>query len=232
MLKKVCACLLTGTIALSAAACVDGGATKKSTESSQGTLHEKESKDSKYKSTFKESLFYGDSIFEAISSYELLDDKNIFAGNGKAAFMALEKTDGGDDVDEIAKRSPKHIFMNLGMNDLYLPGENPVKLAVSNYVKVIQKVKEKLPNIKIHLMSITPVSEELLAKDTQLKQINDLNVAIKDMAKSEKVDFIDLSPIFEKNNIKDLYDKKANDGMHFDEKYYPILFEHVKGYVK
>ncbi|WP_306008657.1 GDSL-type esterase/lipase family protein [Bacillus sp. MMSF_3353] len=228
MFKKVCVCLLTGTIALSAAACVDGGGTKKSTESSQGTLHEKESKDSKYKSTFKDSLFFGDSMIEAISHYEILDEKNVLGSAGGATMFAL------DEVENVVKRKPEHIFMNFGSNDLLLPMdlegkpiENPIKFSTDNYSKLIQKIREKLPNVKIHLLSVTPVTDEGVQKEPRYKNINEYNVKLKELAKAENVEYIDLSSIFENN--KNLHDQ---DGVHFKVDYYKLLLEQLKGSVK
>ncbi|MGZ9644331.1 GDSL-type esterase/lipase family protein [Bacillus thuringiensis] len=228
MFKKVCVCLLTGTIALSAAACVDGGVTKKSTESSQGTLHEKESKDSKYKSTFKESLFFGDSMIEAISHYEILDEKNVLGSAGGATMFAL------DEVENVVKRKPEHIFMNFGSNDLLVsmdlegkPIENPIKFSTDNYSKLIRKIREKLPNVKIHLLSVTPVTDEGVQKEPRYKNINEYNVKLKELAKAENVEYIDLSSIFENN--KNLHDQ---DGVHFKVDYYKLLLEQLKGSVK
>ncbi|EOO61998.1 hypothetical protein IKE_05788 [Bacillus cereus VD196] len=228
MFKKLCVCLLTGTIVISAAACVDGGATKKSTESSQGTSHEKESEYSKYKSTFKDSLFFGDSMIEAISHYEILDDENVLGSAGGATMFAL------DEVENVVKRKPEHIFMNFGSNDLLLPMdledkpiENPIKFSTDNYSKLIQKIKEKLPNAKIHLLSVTPVTDEELQKEPRYKNINEYNVKLKELAKAENVEYIDLSSIFEKN--KNLHDQ---DGIHFKADYYKLLLEQIKCSVK
>ncbi|MGU3442729.1 GDSL-type esterase/lipase family protein [Bacillus cereus] len=228
MFKKLCVCLLAGTIALSTAACVDGGGAKKSTESIQGTSHEKESENSKYKSTFKDSLFFGDSMMEAISHYEILDEENVLGLAGGATMFAL------DEIENVAKRKPEHIFMNFGSNDLLLPMdlegktiENPVKFSIDIYSKLIQKIKEKLPNVEIHLLSVTPVTDKNLEEKPQYKHINEYNAALKELAKTEKVEYIDLSPIFEKN--KDLHDQ---DGVHFKADYYKLLLEQLKGSVK
>ncbi|NIE91180.1 hypothetical protein F3J09_10305 [Bacillus sp. Ab-1751] len=228
MFKKVCVCLLTGAVALSSAACVNNGNEKKENGVTQSATHEKTSKDSAYKTIFKNSLFFGDSMIEAISHYEFLDDKNVLGSAGGATMFAL------DEIENVAKRKPEHIFMNFGSNDLLLPMdlegkpiENPVKFSIDNYSKLIQKIKEQLPNVKIHLLSVTPVTDKNLEEKPQYKHINEYNSALKELAKTEKVEYTDLSPIFEKN--KDVHD---SDGVHFKADYYKILLEQLKGSVK
>ncbi|MGN4446724.1 GDSL-type esterase/lipase family protein [Bacillus cereus group sp. MYBK79-1] len=228
MLKKVCVCLLTGAITITSAACVNNESEKKSNEVTQNTTQEKKSKNSAYQSTFKNSLFFGDSMIEAISHYEFLDDKNVLGSAGGATMFAL------DEVENVVKRKPEHIFMNFGSNDLLLPMdlegkpiENPVKFSIDKYSKLIQKIKEQLPNVKIHLLSITPVTDKNVEEKPQYKHINEYNSALEKLAKAEKVEYIDLSSIFEKN--KDLHD---SDGVHFKADYYKILLEQLKGSVK
>ncbi|PEB78914.1 GDSL-type esterase/lipase family protein [Bacillus nitratireducens] len=229
MLKKVCVCLLTGAVALTSAACVNNGAEKPSNKVTQNATHEKTSKDSAYKPIFKNSLFFGDSITEGMIDQELIEDKNIIADKGKVTAMAIE-----EDVNKVVEKNPEHIFMSFGTNDLLMPMdlegkpiENPIKFSIDNYSKLIQKIKGKLPNVSIHLLSVTPVADKVLKEYPQYKHIDEYNVKLKELAKTEKVEYIDLSPIFEKN--KDVHD---SDGVHFKADYYKMLLEQLKGSVK
>ncbi|MGE7926684.1 GDSL-type esterase/lipase family protein [Lysinibacillus xylanilyticus] len=228
MLKKVCICLMMGAIALTSAACVDKGDEKSSNTVTQNTAHEKKSEDI-YKSIFKNSLFFGDSITEGISYQELIDDTNVIADAGKVTVMAIE-----EDVVKVVEKNPEHIFMSFGINDLLMPMDlegnpidNPVEYSNDNYSKLVQKVKEKLPNVKIHILSVTPVTEKALQEFPQYKHINEYNAKLKELAKAEKVEYIDLSPIFDKNT--DLHDE---DGVHFKADYYTQLLDLLKTSVK
>ncbi|PDY84200.1 GDSL-type esterase/lipase family protein [Bacillus toyonensis] len=229
MLKKVCVCLLTGAVALTSAACVNNGTEKIENGFTQSDKHEKTSKDSAYKPIFKNSIFFGDSITEGMIDQELIEDKNIIADKGKVTVIAIE-----EDVNKVIERKPEHIFMSFGTNDLLMPMdlegkpiENPVEFSIDNYSKLIQKIKEKLPNVSIHLLSVTPVADKVLQEYPQYKHIDEYNVKLKELAKAEKAEYIDLSPIFEKN--KDLHDQ---DGVHFKANYYKLLLEQLKGAVK
>ncbi|MES5927413.1 GDSL-type esterase/lipase family protein [Bacillus cereus group sp. MG9] len=229
MLKKVCVCLLTGAVALTSAACVNNETEKPSNKVTQNATHEKISKDSAYKPIFKNSLFFGDSITEGMIDQELIEDKNIMADKGKVTAIAIE-----EDVNKVIETKPEHIFMSFGTNDLLMPMDlegkpidNPVKFSIDNYSKLIQKIKEKLPNVSIHLLSVTPVADKVLQEHPQYKHIDEYNEKLKELAKAEKAEYIDLSPIFEKN--KDLHDQ---DGVHFKADYYKMLLEQLKGSVK
>ncbi|MFJ6265824.1 GDSL-type esterase/lipase family protein [Lysinibacillus xylanilyticus] len=228
MLKKVCTCLMMGAIALSSAACVDNRTGKTSNTVTQNTAHEKKSEDI-YKSIFKNSLFFGDSITEGINYQDLIDDTNVIAEAGKVTVMAIE-----DDVDKVVERKPEHIFMSFGINDLLMPMDlegnpidNPVRYSIDNYSKLIQKVKENLPNVNIHILSVTPVTDKALQEFPQYKHIDEYNEQLKELAKAEKAEYIDLSPIFDKD--LDLYDE---DGVHFKANYYTQLLDLLKLSVK
>jgi len=228
MLKKVCICLMIGAIALTAAACTDKGTEKTSNTVTQNTAHEKKSEDI-YKSIFKNSLFFGDSITEGLNYQELIDDTNVIADAGKVTVMALD-----EDVDKVVEKNPEHIFMSFGINDLLMPMDlegnpidNPVKYSIDNYSKLIQKVKGKLPNVKIHILSVTPVTDKALQEFPQYKHINEYNAKLKELAKAEKAEYIDLSPIFDKDT--NLHDE---DGVHFKANYYTELLDLLKSSVK
>ncbi|MFJ5563190.1 GDSL-type esterase/lipase family protein [Lysinibacillus xylanilyticus] len=228
MLKKVCTCLMMGAIALSSAACVDNRTGKTSNTVTQNTAHEKKSEDI-YKSIFKNSLFFGDSITEGINYQDLIDDTNVIAEAGKVTVMAIE-----DDVDKVVERKPEHIFMSFGINDLLMPMDlegnpidNPVRYSIDNYSKLIQKVKENLPNVNIHILSVTPVTDKALQEFPQYKHIDEYNEQLKELAKAEKAEYIDLSPIFDKD--LDLHDE---DGVHFKANYYTQLLDLLKLSVK
>ncbi len=76
---------------------------------------------------FQDSVFLGDSITEALSFHDVLDEANVLAGAGKTAEFALE------DIDELTKRSPKHIFIQLGSDDILWPTDDPKAYSLAHY---------------------------------------------------------------------------------------------------
>ncbi|MEB4817474.1 GDSL-type esterase/lipase family protein [Bacillus thuringiensis] len=172
---------------------------------------------STFKSIFKTSVFLGDSITDGLHDLDVLDEENIISGIGKSIGDAQEN------VEQVANQKPENIFILLGLCNLTETKES----AVTQYSQLIQKIKEKLPNTKINILSITPVTPERIQKEERYKNINDFNEGFKMIAKKEQVNFIDLSPIFKDN--PELYIK---DGIHFKPEFYPIWLEYLKNQLK
>lgn len=226
MIKKIITIPLIGIIALSA--CGNPDSKKDITsplpkiDSSSVTL-KKESHSSSnidistFKTIFKTSVFLGDSITDGLHDLDILDEENIVSGMGKSIGDAQKN------IEQIATQRPQNIFILLGLGNLSETKES----AVTQYSQLIQKIKEKLPNTKINIMSITPVTPERAQKEERYRNINDFNEGFKMLAKKEQVNFIDLSPIFKDN--PNLY---AKDGIHFKTEFYPLWLEYLKDQLK
>ncbi|SFL94806.1 Lysophospholipase L1 [Salibacterium qingdaonense] len=172
---------------------------------------------SSYQSTFSNSVFVGDSIIGGLTNDDLLDGIHVMGGLGATAEFTLEH------VDEVVRRKPGYVFLSLGQNNI----EEPVKESKENfenqYSKLVREIQEKLPNAKIYMLSITPVSSDVPEGNLSNKDIDDFNLALQDIAETEDVDYIDLSPIFENNDIR-----YAEDGSHFQNDFYPLLLDYLK----
>ncbi|WP_085523742.1 GDSL-type esterase/lipase family protein [Tuberibacillus sp. Marseille-P3662] len=206
MIKKIFLSLLIGTLAISTAAC----GSKQNEKQSVSTDEEDYDK-----SVFSNSVFYGDSLFKRLS--ELLKDSNVISNAGATAQFAVQ------DVDQIAKREPQNVFILLGSDDILMPVDYPIKNSMSHYATFIKKIKKQLPDTKIHVLSVTPVTKEAIKKEPRYKNIPDYNKALKKMATKEKVDYIDLYPMFKKH--QNLHSK---DGVHFKADFYPLLLNYIE----
>ncbi|MFB5673409.1 GDSL-type esterase/lipase family protein [Paenibacillus terreus] len=226
MNKKIVMTLLTGSIALALAACgsntPDGTSQQAASQAQeQGGAAAPEPAANTYQQIFQDSVFLGDSITEGLSFHDVLDEKNVLAGAGKTAQFAL------DDIDELARRNSKQVFIQLGSDDILWPTDDPTTYSMNNYAKLIGLIKEKLPQARITLLTVTPVSEEALKKEPRYENIADYNKAVEELADKEQVEFTDLSPIFASG--ADLYD---SDGIHFKPEFYVQMLELLKEQVK
>ncbi|MFA2808041.1 GDSL-type esterase/lipase family protein [Bacillus mycoides] len=226
MIKKIITIPLIGIIALSACGNLDSQRDITSPVSkidSSSTTFEKEQISSSnidtstFKSIFKSSVFLGDSITDGLHDIDILDEENIVSGIGKSIGDAQKN------IEQVVNQKPKNIFILLGLCNLSETKES----TITQYSQLIQKIKEKLPDTKINILSITPVTPERTQKEERYKNINDFNEGFKVLAKKEQVNFIDLSPIFKDN--PDLYVK---DGIHFKSEFYPIWLEYLKNQLK
>jgi lysophospholipase L1-like esterase len=206
MTKKIFLGVLIGILAIFAAAC--------GSIQDEKQIVTDDAKD-QYKSFYSKSVFLGDSLLIGLS--DVIKDSNVISNAGATALFALEE------VDKIANKKPENVFIMLGSDDLLMPIDNPKEDSLKNYAKLIKKIKGKLPKVKIHILSVPPVTKEAMEGEPRYKNIPDYNKALEKMAVTEKVDYIDLSPIFEKH--QNLYIK---DGIHFKENFYPLLLNHIK----
>ncbi|WP_342506511.1 GDSL-type esterase/lipase family protein [Sporosarcina sp. FSL K6-2383] len=211
MTKKLFFGVFIGVIVLFASAC--GGGSKQS-GSETGSVDAEDPN----KSFYHNSVFLGDSLLLGLS--DVLGDSNVIANAGATALFAIEK------VDKIADKKPKHIYIMLGSDDLLMPVDNPKKDYLENYAKLIKKIKGKIPNVQIHVISVPPVTTEAMEREPRYKNISDYNEGLEKLAVTEKIDYIDLSSIFEEQ--QNLYGK---DGIHFEESFYPLFLDHIKEHI-
>jgi len=226
MNKKIVTTILMGSFALALAACGNDSTNKQAQRQTtqaqeQGDAAVTEKTADSYQRMFQDSVFLGDSITEGLSFHDVLDEKNVLAGAGKTAEFALE------DIEDLAKRNPKRVFIQLGSDDILWPTDDPKAYSMKNYAKLIGMIKDKLPQAKITLLTVTPVTESALKDEPRYKNIGDYNQAVKALADKEGVGFVDLAPIFA--STSDFYDA---DGIHFKPDYYAKMLEFLKEQAK
>lgn len=213
MKRNLFAVIFIGIVAFTLAACSNQ-------ENGPGTAEQQKASSppaADYKTVFQTSVFLGDSITEGLSFHDVLDEHNVLAGAGKTTEFALE------DVEELTKRKPAHIFIQLGSDDILWPTEEPQAYSIANYTTLIRLIKENIPQADITLLSVTPVTEEALSKEPRYDKIADYNQAVKALAEKERVGFVDLTPMF--TSDFNLYDA---DGIHFQPDFYIQLLELLK----
>lgn len=170
---------------------------------------------------FQKALFIGDSITEGISAYGLLEDRNILAVKGLTVLKAEKE------IDTIVKRKPERIYILLGSNDL-LYGMDSEKFS-SEYIEFIQHIKDKLPNTKVYIQSIFPVSKDVEANKPLLSnsRIDEFNRKLKSMAEQQEINYINVSDLL-KDNSGIMNKDYTSDGIHVKYKFYSIWLDCVK----
>ncbi|RRJ65893.1 lysophospholipase [Paenibacillus oralis] len=226
-MRKMLGILLTGIAALSLAACeqqeggwepvsagpapagqTQGGIAAGATQATSASL-------------FQNSVFLGDSITEGLSYHDVLEEENVLAGAGKTAEFAME------DIGELARRNPEHVFIQLGSDDILWPTDNPQEYSLKNYAALIEAIKKKLPHADITVLSVTPVTDEALAKEPRYQNIGDYNEGLEELAAKEQIIFADLTPVL--TDHPELYD---TDGIHFKPEFYRLMLDVLKDRVE
>ncbi|MBY0087382.1 GDSL-type esterase/lipase family protein [Brevibacillus brevis] len=214
--RKMMSITLFAMVALSVAACGSNGQPP-APEMTRQVEDISTAKQTSYASLYQKSVFLGDSITEGLSYHDVLKEENVLAGAGKTAEFALE------DVDELVKRKPEHIFIQLGSDDILWPTDHPKEYSLSYYAQLIGRIKERLPEASITILSVTPVTEKAEKAEPRYQNIDDYNKGLKELASKVQVGYIDVSSIVD--DLPEMYDA---DGIHFKAEFYPILLDYIK----
>ena len=165
---------------------------------------------------FEKSVFIGDSITEGFVFNEILPKEAVIAGAGATAGFTY------DDIGDLVEKQPDNIFIMLGSIDILMPVDDPKKLFRNDLTKLINKIKEELPECKIYLQSITPVTQGAIEQEPRYVKIKEYNEVLKDLAVTLPVNYINLEELMQDNS--DLY---AEDGIHFKKEFYQLWLEYL-----
>lgn len=192
-MKKLIISILTGIFLMSMVACGNTTDTRDVT------------------AKFKNSVFIGDSITEGFVINEVLPKECVIAGAGATAGFTYDK------IGALSKKKPDNIFIMLGSDDMLWPKGDPKVLFENDLTRLIKKIKEEVPNSKIYLESITPVTQEALNQEPRYKNINEYNELLKELAGKLSVNYVDIGALVKENpNVF------AEDGIHFKKEFYQL----------
>ena len=165
---------------------------------------------------FENSVFIGDSITEGFVFNEILPKEAVIAGAGATAGFTY------DDIGDLVEKKPDNIFIMLGSIDILMPVDDPKELFRNDLTKLINKIREELPECKIYLQSITPVTQGAIEQEPRYVKIKEYNEVLKDLAVTLPVNYINLEELMQDNS--DLY---AEDGIHFKKEFYQLWLEYL-----
>jgi lysophospholipase L1-like esterase len=159
----------------------------------------------------KPVVFLGNSITEAGPWSEVLPGINVINRgiSGDNSWGVLNR------LNQVIAVKPAKIFLLIGVNDL--KRGVPVEYIVKNYDRIAAAIKAALPKTKLHLQSVLPVHEPMLANiyaKISNEKIKQLNEGLKQVAAKYQVPFIDLyNEVFvdEKGQMRRDY---TTDGLH------------------
>ncbi len=106
-------------------------------------------------------LFVGSSLMEQFPINELAMDLNL-------PYIIYNRGIGGYTTTDLQQvldvcvydLKPKHIFINIGTNDLNAP-DYSLESLMQRYENILLQIKENLPEVRLHLMAYYPVNEPI-----------------------------------------------------------------------
>lgn len=195
---------------------------------------------------FADSVFVGDSIMLGFRNYcmkqkdSFLNDIQFLAAGSFSVSNSLwdvtEKS-----VHPVYKGQKRHIwesismmdvkkvFLFFGMNDLNVSG---IEGTVEKYEQLITNIKEKSPDVEIHIISMTYTLKGAGKGKLKNDNIREFNILLQDMAKKNGWGFMDMAtPLSDENG--DLAAKYCSDGyVHQSRAAYDVWTTVIRDYAK
>lgn len=177
-------------------------------------------------------LFAGSSLMEQFPIYEFLQDFQLpftIYNRGVGGFTTQELLDNLEPC--IFALKPKHIFLNIGTNDLNGPDYDEDVL-IERYARILDRIRETLPDTSLILLAYYPVSPTVgsripgmadLLKYRTNERIDAASRRVEQLAEQYGARFLDLNAPLrdEKGELKEAY---TVEGMHmYADGYKPVL---------
>ena len=161
---------------------------------------------------FNNIIFIGDSIIEKYPLNKLFGKDIINRGiYGDTLYNIFNNI-----YDRLIVLKPDKIFILIGTNDLNY--NKKIDNLIKKYLKLINYLKQKLPNSKIYIQSILPVNKvvnKIQVGNRNNDLIKELNIKIKELCKENNIVFINIfsTLLDNNNNLDEIY---TTDGLHIN----------------
>ncbi|MCX5775404.1 MAG: GDSL-type esterase/lipase family protein [Firmicutes bacterium] len=177
-----------------------------------------------------QTVFFGDSLTDFFPISEFFPGKVIY--NRGITGDTTEQLLGR--IDTVTAIRPKAVFLQIGTNDLN-KNKKPSEI-VKNIMLISDKLKAELPDAKIRVISLYPISRNRKVLSTFTcqfrtnKNINMTNALLQNACVKKGLDFIDIHPLLatEKGSLKNEY---TIEGLHLSEKGYEVVAKALRPYL-
>lgn len=173
-------------------------------------------------------VIVGDSIALGFGIYDRLPDAHVLAKGSVAARNLSDFTFNYNSsecsvYDIIGSEQFHNIYMSMGINDVNI---GDIDYFLNHYTDNINRIKSRVPDCHITLLSITPVSAE--SSFTTNDIIDEYNLALAQLATdTENVDFIDISHGLKSSDNTLKPEFSGGDGIHLAPSAYDIILSEI-----
>ncbi len=175
-----------------------------------------------------ETVFVGDSICRGLSAYGIIDSSQVLAQGNVGARSIFEYTFsyGGSELElltALVNSNPKNIVFSMGMNDVNMTSAEKF---VENYTYILSMTASYLPDTRLIIAGITPVTEE--SNFTANSKIRKYNEALMTMAESSEipVTVVDMFDVLANSSDALKSNYHSGDGIHLSPAaYYAYLWK-------
>lgn len=163
------------------------------------------------------TVMIGDSITDGGLWNELLNN-DLIQNRG----IAGDTTDGVLDRLDSMNKNLETAFIMIGINDFFQ--EKSVDYVFSNYVKIIENLKQKKMKVYIQSTLFVGASKPSIYNI----KVEELNEKLRNYAEKNRLTFIDINKILAPNKI--LKNEFTTDDLHLNGKAYMLWTQEIKKY--
>ena len=162
---------------------------------------------------FANTIFFGDSMTQAIGEYGFLDMTNIVYQRSATIDVLITK------IPEVAATLPKQVVIFTGLNDCNHYTE--IADYRRDYVTMLQQLKASIPGVKIIVSSLLPPSDALGQVRADLVRAPQFDQELRSICQENNVTYVDSTWIVRQKNYLD-------DGIHMNRTFYRVWFRYLK----
>lgn len=162
---------------------------------------------------FANTIFFGDSMTQAIGEYGFLDMTNIVYQRSATIDVLITK------IPEVAATLPKQVVIFTGLNDCNHYTE--IADYRRDYVTMLQQLKASIPGVKIIVSSLLSPSDALGKVRADLVRAPQFDQELRNICQENDVTYVDSTWIVRQKNYLD-------DGIHMNRTFYRVWFRYLK----
>ena len=162
---------------------------------------------------FANTIFFGDSMTQAIGEYGFLDMTNIVYQRSATIDVLITK------IPEVAATLPQQVIIFTGLNDCN--HYTDIADYRRDYVTMLQQLKASIPGVKIVVSSLLPPSDAFGATRPDLARAPQFDQELRAICQENDVTYVDSTWIVRQKNYQE-------DGIHMNRTFYRVWFRYLK----
>ena len=162
---------------------------------------------------FANTIFFGDSMTQAIGEYGFLDMTNIVYQRSATIDVLITK------IPEVAATLPKQVVIFTGLNDCN--HYTDIADYRRDYVTMLQQLKTSIPGVKIIVSSLLSPSDALGQVRADLVRAPQFDQELRSICQENDVTYVDSTWIVRQKNYLD-------DGIHMNRARWWVWFRYLK----
>ena len=162
---------------------------------------------------FANTIFFGDSMTQAIGEYGFLDMTNIVYQRSATIDVLITK------IPEVAATLPKQVVIFTGLNDCN--HYTDIADYRRDYVTMLQQLKTSIPGVKSIVSSLLSPSDALGQVRADLVRAPQFDQELRSICQENDVTYVDSTWIVRQKNYLD-------DGIHMNRTFYRVWFRYLK----